>query len=62
MIVLRQPPTILDKVCQEITELASLIGFKDINLDSLSKEDQEKLERSMIDMMIQFKSTPIELG
>lgn len=52
----------MDKVCQKITKLESLTQFKDINFDSFNKEDKENIEKSLIDMMIQFKSTPIELG
>lgn len=53
---------IVDQVCEKMKELTNIEALKIINFDSLNKDDQENLEKSMIDMMIQVKSTPIELG
>ena len=39
-----------------------LFGFYSIKYDKLGGEDMEKVEEEVIDMMVNFKYTPIELG
>lgn len=52
----------VDQVCENIIECGNFIGLKDIIYDSLNNYDQVKLEEAMIDMMIKFRHTPLELG
>lgn len=52
----------IDQVCENFKKSVGIVGFKQIKYDSLNKEDQEKFEKAMIDMMEKFKYTPIELG
>ena len=49
----RIPPMTMDQVCKKIKDKTSLAGFKD---------DKEKFERDMLDTMIKFRYTPLELG
>ena len=53
---------IIDQVCENIRNSTFIEGFKKIKYDSLNKEDQEKIEKTMMDMMIKFRYAPIELG
>lgn len=39
-----------------------LFGFHFIKLDKLSKEDKKKFEQETLDMMKNFKYTPLKLG
>ena len=61
-VVKRLLPMIVDQVCAKLIESKSIMGFKGIQYDSLNSDDQVKLECTMIDMMIKFRHTPLELG
>lgn len=61
-IVPRLPPMTIDCVCEKIRDSGSIEGFKNIDYDSLNKDDQEKIEKVITDMVIKFRYTPLELG
>ena len=51
----------LDKVCDNIRSSAGQSIFLFIKYDELSKIDKIKVEESVLDMIVTFKYTPVEL-
>ena len=48
-------------ICDDIVENADMSKLKDINFDQLSKEEKNRIEESIYEMMAKFKKTPLEL-
>ena len=48
-------------VCIDIVEHADMSRLKDINFDELSREEKNRIEESIYEMMEKFKLTPLEL-
>lgn len=52
----------IDEVCENIRGSAGFSRFQFVKYDKLSKVDKEKVEKAVVDMMENFKYTPLELG
>lgn len=61
-IIPKQPTQNIDKVCDNIINLAGILGFKHVKYDSLERIDKDKVEQVVLNMMIKFKYTLVELG
>lgn len=61
-IATHKKPQDIDEVCENIRNSVGLSGFHFIKYDALSNVDKKKVEEAMLDMMVTFKYTPIQLG
>ena len=55
------PKSKVDIICNDIIENANISRLKDINFDELSREEKNRIEESIYEMMEKFKKTPLEL-
>lgn len=55
------PPMTVDQVCEQLTESENILALKNLKYDSLSNEDQDKLEETLINMLIKFTHTTMEV-
>ena len=61
-IVVHKKPQTIDEVCKKNRGGVHLFGFHFINFYKLNKVDKNKVEETLIEMMENFKYTPLELG
>ena len=55
------PKSEVDIICDNIKDNANLSKLRNINFSKLSKEEKNKIEESIYEMMEKFKKTPLEL-
>ena len=56
------PKSHIDKIYENVRKNVDFVGFKSIEFNKLSREDQNKVEESIYSMMAEFKNTPLELN
>ena len=59
--VMKRPKSKVDIICDNIIENVDMSRLRDINFDKLSKDEQNRIEESIYEMMEKFKKTPLEL-
>ena len=60
-VVSHPPKSEIDVICDNIKDNADFSKLRNINFGKLSKEEQNKIEESINEMMTKFKKTPLEL-
>ena len=58
-IIPRKKHQYIDKLCDNVRISIGLDGFKHIKYDTLENIDKEKVEQVVIDILVNFKYTPI---
>ena len=60
-LVSHPPKSEVDIICDNIKDNVDMSKLRDINFGKLSKEEQNRIEESIYEMMEKFKKTPLEL-
>lgn len=61
-VVSHNPSSNIDNFCDSVKNNADMSGFQHINFDKLDNGDKNNNEEAFYDMMVTFKTTPLEIS